>query len=201
MHQLVPYYGPGISFNSSNLSLNVTEIYSSDVSSEGETSSSTSTSSSNLEEKKNKVKIKIKLDDKEPNFDDRKPKTGQKWPKYDEKKPKIVEKASKTESKRSSKIEEKRSKIDEFDFDPPKFVRPKSGSIVYEQILPKQPEFPAKATCSFIRPPPDRLIPKSDPVRLYRYYKECWDKTKFPGDDSTKALRWRVREWMMGHRE
>ena len=73
--------------------------------------------------------------------------------------------------------------------------------ITYEQVLPKQPEFPAKPTCSFIRAAPSRVIPKSDPVKLYQSYKEHWDKTKFPGDDSTKQLRWTVREWMMGHRE
>ena len=72
--------------------------------------------------------------------------------------------------------------------------------ITYEQVLPKQPEFPAKPTCSFIRAAPSRVFPKSDPVKLYQSYKEQWDKTKFPGDDSTKQLRWTVREWMMGHR-
>ena len=92
--------------------------------------------------------------------------------------------------------------IDQIDFQGEKKIKEKS-KIVYEQVLPKQPEFPAKATCSFIRPPPNRIIPKSDPVRLYQSYKEHWDKTKFPGDDSTstKQLRWRVREWMMGQRE
>ena len=89
--------------------------------------------------------------------------------------------------------------------DEPDFHRKSSSKYVttYEQVLPKQPEFPAKPTCSFIRTPPNRVIPKSDPVKLYHSYKEHWDKTRFPGEESagTKQLRWTVREWMMGHRE
>ena len=161
------------------------------------TSSSSSTSSSSPSPRKSsehhKVKIKIDVDEKRSTSDEKRPNFGAKRS--------TTTTTTATFEKKISDNDLARSKIDEIDFDRPKLVRPKSSSIVYEQVLPKQPEFPAKPTCSFIRPPPDRLIPKSDPVHLYRFYKECWDKTKFPGDDSTKQLRWRVREWMMGHRE
>ncbi len=42
---------------------------------------------------------------------------------------------------------------------------------------------------------------KCDPVRLYQYYQQRWARTRFPGDDSSKQVRWAVREWMMGHAE
>ena len=43
---------------------------------------------------------------------------------------------------------------------------------------------------------------KRDPVQLHDYYKKQWSKLKLPGDESqsTKNLRWAVREWMMGKR-
>ena len=43
---------------------------------------------------------------------------------------------------------------------------------------------------------------RRDPVQLHDYYKRHWSKLKLPGDDSqsTKDLRWAVREWMMGKR-
>lgn len=72
------------------------------------------------------------------------------------------------------------------------------------QILPPRPEIPTKPTSSFIRPvfkdPPAKNI-RQDPVRLHKYYQQLWEKTKFPGDDSNKQLRWAVREWMMGPKD
>ena len=61
-----------------------------------------------------------------------------------------------------------------------------------------------KPTTSFIRPPLKGPVTKKlncDPVRLHQQYKAYWDKMKIPGDNSSKPVRWAVREWMMGHRE
>ncbi len=67
----------------------------------------------------------------------------------------------------------------------------------------------ARPTTSFIRPPATDAGPaapssssggpqRMDPVRLYQFYQGLWSKTKFPGDESSKGMRWAVREWMMG---
>jgi hypothetical protein len=61
-----------------------------------------------------------------------------------------------------------------------------------------------KPTTSFITPAARQQKTASknircDPVRLHQYYKAQWAKTKFPGDDSNKQVRWAVREWMVGH--
>ena len=65
---------------------------------------------------------------------------------------------------------------------------------VNERIKPSRP------TTSFIR---SRSLSRgqkgdfrSDPVLLHQYYQRIWQKTKFPGDESAKNLRWRVREFM-----
>ena len=70
-----------------------------------------------------------------------------------------------------------------------------------KQILPPRPPLPSKPTKSFIKPllnDPKRKPAARDPVQLYDQYKKHWDKLKLPGDNSTKQLRWAVREWMMG---
>ena len=48
---------------------------------------------------------------------------------------------------------------------------------------------------------PRGAVPRSkkcDPVRLYEYYAAQWARSRFPGDNSDKNVRWAVREWMMG---
>ncbi|XP_071453240.1 centriolar and ciliogenesis-associated protein HYLS1 [Hetaerina americana] len=39
---------------------------------------------------------------------------------------------------------------------------------------------------------------KSDPVTLYHWYQEHWNKQKVPGEEPHKKLRWSVREKMLG---
>jgi len=73
------------------------------------------------------------------------------------------------------------------------------------QILPPKPKIPTKPTTSCIKPTFAEKHKKDlrrDPVRLHDYYKKQWEKFKLPGDDSqsTKELRWAVREWMMGRK-
>ncbi|XP_040578375.1 uncharacterized protein Hyls1 [Lepeophtheirus salmonis] len=66
------------------------------------------------------------------------------------------------------------------------------GKPQIHSSLPNQP------TTSFIRP---RLVEpqkKTDPIKLYNEYKAYWDSINFPGDDSSKSLRWVIRERMMG---
>ena len=55
-------------------------------------------------------------------------------------------------------------------------------------MLPKRPDFPADPTVSFIRPPPKPVHPKSDPVRLYQFYKDQWKKNPIPG--IIKCVEW-----------
>ena len=50
-------------------------------------------------------------------------------------------------------------------------------------------------------PNPRGAVPRSkkcDPVRLHEYYAAQWARTRFPGDNSDKNVRWAVREWMVG---
>ena len=71
---------------------------------------------------------------------------------------------------------------------------PRIHKPVNERIKPLRP------TTSFIRTRSasrgDRRSYKTDPVMLHQYYQRIWNKTKFPGDESSKDLRWRVREFM-----
>ena len=50
-------------------------------------------------------------------------------------------------------------------------------------------------------PNPRSAVPRSKkcaPVRLHEYYAAQWARTRFPGDNSDKNVRWAVREWMVG---
>ncbi|CAI8048191.1 hypothetical protein GBAR_LOCUS26607 [Geodia barretti] len=57
---------------------------------------------------------------------------------------------------------------------------------------------PHRTQCkSFIRPATANLytgrLKKHDPVARYHYWKEVWEKEKFPGVESRNALRWQIR--------
>jgi hydrolethalus syndrome protein 1 len=58
---------------------------------------------------------------------------------------------------------------------------------------------PHRTQCkSFIRPDLyTRRLKKHDPVARYHYWKEVWEKEKFPGVESRNALRWQIREQMV----
>jgi hydrolethalus syndrome protein 1 len=65
-------------------------------------------------------------------------------------------------------------------------------------------KFASRPTTSVIRAPRKATLAKdlrSDPVQMHQFYQRIWQRTHFPGDDSSKDMRWAVREWMLGHRE
>ncbi|XP_046388793.1 uncharacterized protein LOC124157809 [Ischnura elegans] len=85
--------------------------------------------------------------------------------------------------------------------DIPCYSKKTEKSAVKHEKFPNSRYHEDKKPKSFIKswklnqPPADI---KCDPVSLYHWYQEYWNKQKVPGEDPHKKLRWAVREKMLG---